>query len=112
MSRFLGPRWKSNDNILFFQATWNKLQETLANNEMSHQSIPSKAVSHIEDALHEVKQRTSQDCEVQVYVTGSLHLVGGVLSFIHPNFHEKTPNELKEESILIQQYSSISKNDE
>ena len=80
------------------------MQEALDNNAMSHQFVPSKAVSHIEDALQFVDELSTLHDQVHVYVTGSLHLVGGVLSFIHPNCYEKTANELQEETVLKQEY--------
>ena len=88
------------------------MQEALDNNAMSHQLVPSKAVSHIEDALHLVDQLSTLHDQVHVYVTGSLHLVGGVLSFIHPNCYEKTANELHEESILQQKYIRLNQDAE
>ena len=43
--------------------------------------VPSQVVTHIEDAMKIVPENS------HVYVTGSLHLVGRVLSFIQPDTH-------------------------
>ena len=67
----------------------------------------SQVVTHIEDAIKKV----NPDQNTHVYVTGSLHLVGGVLSFIQPNCSEsldkKYVKELKETYKELQHKKSI-----
>ncbi|KAK0403064.1 hypothetical protein QR680_016695 [Steinernema hermaphroditum] len=41
----------------------------------------------IEDALKKVEELTSNSRKVEVLVTGSLHLVGGVISFVQPDLY-------------------------
>ena len=92
------------------QATWNKMQTELDNNDKDHSLIPSRAVSHIEDALHlidKLKPEAPYQKAVHVYVTGSLHLVGGVLSFIHPNCYEKMSDEMEVEVTLREEYIKL-----
>lgn len=87
------------------KATWDSMQKSLIESEK--QCIKSQVVSHIEDAL-KLTDQEAVTTKVQVFVTGSLHLVGGVLSFIHPNCFEKSPEELDYEMQIIQKYSNMS----
>jgi hypothetical protein len=68
--------------------------------------VPSLVVTHIEDAL---KVLDDFNEPVEVYVTGSLHLVGGVLSFIHPDCFGKTLAELKAELDVVKEYKEYSR---
>ena len=94
------------------KSTWDKLQGVKLENNLdipeSSLKIPnSQVVTHIEDAIKKV----NPDQNTHVYVTGSLHLVGGVLSFIQPNCSEsldkKYVKELKETYKELQHKKSI-----
>merc|ERR1712020_631163 len=94
------------------KSTWDKLQGAKLENNLdipeSSLKIPnSQVVTHIEDAIKKV----NPDQNTHVYVTGSLHLVGGVLSFIQPNCSEsldkKYVKELKETYKELQHKKSI-----
>jgi len=94
------------------KSTWDKLQGAKLENNLdipeSSLKIPnSQVVTHIEDAIKNV----NPDQNTHVYVTGSLHLVGGVLSFIQPNCSEsldkKYVKELKETYKELQHKKSI-----
>ena len=84
--------------------TWDRMQKRL----IDPTSTSSQVVTHIEDALKSVDHH-ARDRPVKVFVTGSLHLVGGVLSFIHPNCFEKSAEELQTEKRIIMKYSSLLK---
>ena len=95
------------------KSTWDKLQGAKLENNLdipeTSLKIPiSQVVTHIEDAIKKVNQT---DQNTHVYVTGSLHLVGGVLSFIQPNccesLDEKYVKELKETYKELQHKKSI-----
>ncbi|VDK47770.1 unnamed protein product [Anisakis simplex] len=64
---------RSEENMIM----WKKLNDESAHAE--HFDCIEKAIRRI-DSLHNEKQRN-----IEVLVTGSLHLVGGVLSFIEPH---------------------------
>lgn len=86
------------------KTTWDTLQKT---HKSSH-CVSSHSVPHIEDALKLVDDIAGSDGKAQVFVTGSLHLVGGVLSFIHPNCYEKSADEIQHEIQTISKYSKLS----
>lgn len=83
--------------------TWDQLEK------MENSDVTSHACPHIEDALRLVegiKAKNNED-KVSVFVTGSLHLVGGVLSFIKPECYEKTTEEMQKELELMQTYTKL-----
>lgn len=84
------------------KTAWDTMQKT---QKIHH--VPSHAVPHIEDALKLVDD-IANGGKVQVFVTGSLHLVGGVLSFIHPDCYEKSAEEIQHEIQTIDKYSKLS----
>ena len=73
--------------------TWDKLQEAKLQNNIDipkiNMKVPSQVVTHIEDALKMIPNQS------HVFVTGSLHLVGGVLSFIQPDCYENSTEQQK-----------------
>ena len=94
------------------QVTWEAMQKKLIEAKGGRESVgdelSSHVMPHIEDALNFIDV-LSQGCQsTQVFVTGSLHLIGGVLSFIHPDCYEKNPEDLQYESQIIDKYSKLS----
>ena len=84
------------------QVTWEAMQKKLIEAKGGREGVgdelSSHVMPHIEDALNFIDV-LSQGCQsTQVFVTGSLHLIGGVLSFIHPDCYEKSPEDLQYES--------------
>jgi hypothetical protein len=49
--------------------------------------------------------------QVQILVTGSLHLIGGILNLIDPDLwkHKKSDQEILEENNLVQSYNEMEK---
>ena len=85
--------------------TWDQLQDAKVKNNLDvpkiNVKVPSQVVTHIEDALKIVPENS------HVYVTGSLHLVGGVLSFIQPDCYELSEQELSEELKITETYKEL-----
>ena len=100
------------------------MQKRLIEAKGDHDEVSSHVVPHIEDALNLIddlsqgfkntqinqtnyKETNNKETNTQIFVTGSLHLIGGVLSFIHPDCYEKNPEDLKYESQIIEKYSKL-----
>ena len=100
------------------QTAWSELQyEKRLNNPIEqepyshgpHKShIPSSTAGTINEAMEIANALAdkSGDRLVQVLVTGSIHLVGGVLQILEPDLFERT-DDVKEEERLSELYAKI-----
>ncbi len=92
---------------------WDKLQEAKVANNAGlvgedhninvNKMIPSMVVPNICDALALVRKEQPH----LLFVTGSFHLVGGVLSVINPVCFEKSSVQLEHERDILKEYSDI-----
>eukprot|EP00095_Tigriopus_kingsejongensis_P011383 snap_masked-scaffold68_size422247-processed-gene-0.2 protein:Tk11383 transcript:snap_masked-scaffold68_size422247-processed-gene-0.2-mRNA-1 annotation:"folylpolyglutamate mitochondrial-like" len=64
-----------------------------------------------EDAGIQCPKRLSEAAQVHVLVTGSLHLIGGVMEIIQPDISSKSPNEIKLEKAIERHYQSLNQKD-
>ena len=94
------------------QVTWDDMKKNSSNRLGSHdrgdiKNTSTHVVPHIEDALNLIDANAGFGTKIQIFVTGSLHLVGGVLSFIHPDCYEKNPEDLKNDLHIMDKYSKL-----
>lgn len=89
------------------KAAWDQMQKLLIQPK-GVKCVSSQAVPHIEDALKLVDDLCQDGEKIEIFVTGSLHLVGGVLSFIQPDCYEKSAEEIKQEMQIVDKYSKMS----
>ncbi|KAI1716512.1 putative folylpolyglutamate synthase [Ditylenchus destructor] len=87
-SRLKAVSDKHMDNTNFNQSENAEMKKCLVDVEKWNDIAPNKqalAFSCIEETLSHLKQLANNNSELHVLVTGSLHLVGGVLFFEKPN---------------------------